>query len=250
MKRIVITGADGVIGSVLVANLRNDFDLIPLYHRECDLTKFEEVVSTISNNTDVIIHLAWDKKPIYEAGKLNADNILMALNVFEAAVKRKVKRVILASSIHADLSLFQVGGRARGAPSSAQLRRSIPVFSAKFTPRVNPIYASKRVSSHDTDKRALDGAVRGQDPPEIPTSIYGATKIYFEALGRYYATYHHLEVVAIRFGGVNRENSPAAKKEPNYDKIFLSHQDLIKIVRKYIDYEKISNNYLCHNTLI
>ena len=128
MKRIVITGADGVIGSVLVANLRNDFDLIPLSHRECDLTKFEEVVSTISNNTDVIIHLAWDKKPIYEAGKLNADNILMALNVFEAAVKRKVKRVILASSIHADLSLFQVGGRARGGRDRQRRAARSPLF--------------------------------------------------------------------------------------------------------------------------
>lgn len=41
----------------------------------------------------------------------------------------------------------------------------------------------------------------------IPDSPYGAHKVFMEASGRYYAT-KGLEVVCIRFGGVNPQNKP------------------------------------------
>ncbi|OGK21472.1 hypothetical protein A3C23_05055 [Candidatus Roizmanbacteria bacterium RIFCSPHIGHO2_02_FULL_37_13b] len=229
-QRIVITGASGIIGSVLIKNLQNDFDLTPLSRQNCDLTDFLSLIKNIPKNTDVIIHLAWDKKPIYENGIFKNDNFLMTHNVFEAAVRKKIKRVILASSMHADeygkkiLKDVRDGKWDAGYGSGKLEIIPFQTSSSNLTPHTSSF---------------------NYHIQEQPTSIYGATKLYFEALGRYYAAYHNLEVVAIRFGGVNKENSPTAKKEPNYDKIFLSHQDLIRIVKQYIEKDLGESKYEC-----
>lgn len=80
------------------------------------------------------------------------------------------------------------------------------------------------------------------DKLPIPDSPYGANKVFMEALGRYYAA-RGLEVVCIRFGGVNPEDKPPLNDY--YESlIWLSHKDCVKLVRKCIDAETIPNNFL------
>ncbi|MBI2550152.1 NAD(P)-dependent oxidoreductase [Candidatus Woesearchaeota archaeon] len=80
------------------------------------------------------------------------------------------------------------------------------------------------------------------DRVPVPDSPYGASKVFIEALGRCYAT-KGLEVVCIRFGGVNAANKPPL--DDYYEKaVWLSHDDCIGLVRSCIEGKSIPNNYL------
>lgn len=210
-KTIVITGSSGVIGTILVKHLATNYSLVLIDKNTCDLRSFTSSKQVIPQNTDLLIHLAWKDAPMYKNGTFDADNILMTLNMLEIAKQKNVKRVILASSVHAN-------------EYRTNFIKSMPIFRDLGGNPPEP----KNVASESS-----------------PTSIYGATKLYFEALGRYYATHHNLEVIALRLGGVNKDNSPYAKDEPDYDKIFLSHKDLIRTIKHYIDKKNIQNNYEC-----
>lgn len=194
MNKVLITGNDGVIGSVLQANLPHettDFDL-----PEDDAEKYKDLYEKARGH-DALVHLAWDfESDGWLAERLNPDNTLISFNVYQAAVDAGVKRVIVASSVHAD----------------------------KFT-------------HHDP----ASGLLQPYSLP-LPDSPYGAGKCLLEALGRYYADAKGLEVICIRFGGVNREdippNSPYSERQ-----VWFSHRDCANLVKACLDAPKVPNNY-------
>jgi uronate dehydrogenase len=112
MNRILITGAAGQIGKALRAGLRGSYPLIrlldvaPLGAAEdseevlaadiCDIAAIEKAMAGI----DCVVHLAGQST---EAGwdKVLPLNIEGCYNVFEAARRGGVKRVVFASSNHA-----------------------------------------------------------------------------------------------------------------------------------------------------
>ena len=220
-KKVVITGGSGLIGSILTKKLKDEFEIISLSRQQCDLANFDKTANIIKNDTDVIIHLAWKTGDLYASGHYDTDNVLMTLNVLEVAAQKKIPRVILASSVHTNEYRQSYRKQIFNKLTNASL---IPPLRWRGTSFVT----SSNITHIDW-----------------PTSIYGATKLYFEALGRYYSQYHGLEVVAVRIGGVNPENSPAAYNKPDYKKIFLSHEDLVRIFRDLINKPKIANNYEC-----
>jgi len=64
-----------------------------------------------------------------------------------------------------------------------------------------------------------------------PDTPYGAMKVFMEALGKYFAYKRGLEVICIRFGGVNLADRPSMPDEPYYHTVWLSHGDCIGLVR-------------------
>jgi len=153
MKRIVITGARGVIGNVLIRGL-GKYQITPLDLPEKDITDYQQLLKVFPNH-QAVIHLAWDTKTEnWKSGKINPANILMAYNVYKAASECKVPRIIMASSVHAD---GFIGWNEPGL----------------LTPDRNP----------------------------VPTSPYGASKVFVESLGRHFAKNYKLEVICVRFGG-------------------------------------------------
>lgn len=101
MKRIAITGANGVIGKVLKRGL-SDCKITPLDLPEIDVREYEKLLEVFPGH-DAIIHLGWDTETDnYSSGKINPDNALMVNNVYRAGIETKVPRVIMASSVHAD----------------------------------------------------------------------------------------------------------------------------------------------------
>jgi len=75
-----------------------------------------------------------------------------------------------------------------------------------------------------------------------PDSPYGASKVFMESLGKYYSQ-NGLEVICLRFGGVNPEDKVDIG-EDGYNKVWLSHKDCVELVRTCIEAKKISNNFL------
>lgn len=163
MKRILLTGAAGVIGTYLRETLKEKYSLLlsdrialkELGENEefrlADLRNFG-AVKAIMTGVDGIIHLggiskedAWD--PILKA------NFIGTYNIYEAARKSGVRRIIFASSNHV------VGFYGR----NQTIRENVTVR---------------------------------------PDSRYGVSKAFGEALGSLYADKYGLEILCIRIGNV------------------------------------------------
>lgn len=99
MKRIAITGANGIIGKVL-RKVLSGYKITVLDLPEIDIRNYEQLLGVLKGH-DLIIHLAWDMNPKdeFEGG---VGNNLMTLNILKAAIETKIPRVILASSVHVD----------------------------------------------------------------------------------------------------------------------------------------------------
>ena len=66
----------------------------------------------------------------------------------------------------------------------------------------------------------------------VPAGIYGAYKLFGEALGRHYSDAYGLSVLCVRIGRVNEENRPTNRAEMSR---YLSHRDIAQILRLCID---------------
>ncbi len=62
-----------------------------------------------------------------------------------------------------------------------------------------------------------------------PTDIYGASKVWGEAIGRYFSDTHGLSVLCVRIGWVGREDHP---RTPRQTSLYLSHRDVVQVLEK------------------
>jgi uronate dehydrogenase len=171
MKRVLITGAAGTLGTILREGLRDRFDALrlldiaPLGDTQPgeelltadirDLTAVTEATASI----DAVVHLAGIPDEDTFERILNI-NMVGAYNVFEAARRQHCQRVVLASSAHV-------------------------------------------TGFYPIDQRI------GPDAPPRPDTFYGVGKAFAENLGRLYADKHGLEVVCVRIGTLaDRPTSP------------------------------------------
>lgn len=194
MKKVLITGSKGVVGQVLMNGLEHEktaFDL-----PEHNVENYSQLLEKLRGH-EVIVHLAWDfEHEGWLSELLDPDNISQNFNVYQAAQEAGVRRVIIASSVHAD----KFAGRSPGPPLLQPY--SLPT----------------------------------------PDSPYGATKCMVEALGRYYADAKNLEVICIRFGGINKTNMPPASPKSERQ-VWLSHRDAVSLVSQCIEAPEIPGNY-------
>lgn len=213
MASILITGATGQIGVVLVDYLKDKYDLT-LVDVDFSDTPEELIEDTTTKNIDLskpgnwngllkgidyVIHLAGDANPEADFYDSLLDlNFKIPYNLFEEArlEGNQVKRIIFASSVHA------IGGY----PDNVQVDTS--------------------------------------DYPR-PADMYGVSKIFMEALASYHAYTHNQESIGIRIGGFDGEISPEIA---NADVLatYLSKRDMCHLINRCLEAE-LSRPFLLVN---
>jgi uronate dehydrogenase len=158
MTRVLLTGAAGRIGSALLARLPGygwevvPFDRVPVEGGIVgDITSPRDLDAAMAR-VDAIVHMAGQPTeapwPV-----LREANVEGLVQLFEAARRAGVRRVVYASSNHA------VG----------------------FEP-------------------LLPGSELPADLPPHPDTLYGVSKVFGEALGRYYVDRYGFRVACLRIG--------------------------------------------------
>lgn len=208
MKKVLITGMSGLIGGLLRTHLesREGYELSALNRRPVDGVKCLQAdiadlkaIKPAFEGIDVVVHLAaWLGSEDWE-GNLSG-NIVGAYNVYEAARQAGVRRVVFASS----------GATIRGWCLEEP-------YKAISDGRYDDVPEGFPKITHDMIR---------------PNSIYGATKVWGEALGRHYADAYGMSVLCVRIGAVPQDNRVHDFHE---FASYLSHADVAQVLRRCID---------------
>ena len=103
MRTILITGSEGIIGSVLRRGLGDKYRVRGV-DLPGDISHYEVLWAQMAG-VDTVIHLARrfsPADPTERRMRIYPENVQIDVNVFTAVVRAGVKRLILASSVHAD----------------------------------------------------------------------------------------------------------------------------------------------------
>src|SRR5262245_23029805 len=184
LAKLLITGASGVIGKILVLKLAESYDVynvdqnitaVPGRVFKADLSDYEQIASVISAISDlrIIVHLAADSDADANWQSVLNNNIVATRNVFKAAKETHVKRIVFASSNH-------VTGGYEGIPPTLHL-----TANQRMITTVDPIR---------------------------PDSDYGTSKAFGEAVARQYHELYGVEAICLRIGTVLADNDPRKNK--------------------------------------
>ncbi len=209
MKKILITGMSGLIGGILRSHLETlgGYELTALNRRpvdgvrtiQADIGDIESIRPAFEGQ-DVVVHLAAHvaSEPMEDVVR---GNLAGTWNVYEAAREAGVKRVVFASS----------GDTIRG---------------VDHDPPYSQIIAGdyEAVSRWEWPKVTKD-LVR-------PGTIYGASKVWGEVLGRVYSADYGLSVLCVRIGACPAANRPTTVRE---NAAWVSHRDVADVLHRCID---------------
>jgi nucleoside-diphosphate-sugar epimerase len=101
MHTVLITGSEGIIGSVLRHGLSDKYRLKGVDLPE-DISRYDVLQRQIAG-VDTVIHLARRFDVSAERRmRIYPQNVQIDINIFTAVVEAEVRRLIMASSVHAD----------------------------------------------------------------------------------------------------------------------------------------------------
>lgn len=224
-KRVLITGAYGLIGNTVYRTLikfPDAYDVYGLARRQhpsdrlpasdlCAIPDDRLFVAGLSDvsalqkavqGMDVVVHMAANPNAEAEWESVLNDNIIGTYNVFEASRQAGVKRIVSASSMQV------IHGYSLDEP-----------------------YAS--LSRGDFTRFPPDGFARlTTTQPTRPMNLYGASKVWGEALAYLYAYAHGLSCICLRIAWVLAEEPP-----PDADARvhWCSRRDVAQLVQRSID---------------
>ena len=207
-RSVLVTGMSGLIGRALRKQLegryalralnRGPVDGVPCHRADIgDL----EAIAPAFEGVDTVVHLAADAtspNPPWES--ILHNNITGTYNVYEAARRAKVKRVVFASS---------------GATVSG-IEKDKP-------------YSDLAAGRHDG---LTSWPMLTHLSPVRPATLYGVSKVWGEALGRQFSDTHGLSVICVRIGAVNAEDRP---KVPREFSAWCSQRDIVNLLERCIE---------------
>ena len=187
-KKVLVTGLSGVIGGAVLKHLGDKYDLSALNRRDvpgvqcykADIVDLNAIRPAFEGK-DVVVHLAavlggasWED--------ILHTNIIGCYNVFEASRLAGVKRIIFASSGAV------VMGYEKDFPYNA-------IVEGKY------------------DKVPPEWPMLTAESQVRPNDLYGASKVWGEALGRYYSEVFGISVICLRFGRVKADDKPTTPRD-------------------------------------
>jgi nucleoside-diphosphate-sugar epimerase len=227
--RILITGANGLIGNLLYAHLAAQPERYEPYGcaraadpdprprvggavrvpegrmRIADVGLMPQIRAAVEG-MHTVVHLAGEVGDHAGYKRILRTNITGTHNVFEACHEAKVKRVIFASS-----------------------------NQVVFGYLTDPPYSLLRAGKFDEVDMTRYQPVR-HDWPTRPTGDYNVSKIYGESLAHVYAQRHGMSCISVRIGWVTpddrvpvRDGGPAARM------LWCSQRDVIQLLTLCID---------------
>jgi NAD+ dependent glucose-6-phosphate dehydrogenase len=208
--KIAVTGAAGNIGARLVADLRRDHDVVAIDLRDAemlvDVCDFDALKKALAG-CEAVVHLGGIASNEAPWQPIFAVNIGGTYNVFETARQNGCNRVVFASSNHA------IGG-----------------YEVEFEKPA--LY------------RGRTGHLIDAESPVRPDGFYGVSKVFGEALGRYYSDFFGMRVGCIRIGSVTATDTPEGGGATlgylnvSHDVLmerlkttWMSHRDLARLIR-------------------
>ncbi len=209
-ERVLITGAAGLIGSLLRQRLNDDFKLSGIDRARArgfdsavgNTAKMGRRVEAAFRGQDVVIDLAGEGSPSTPWDVVHSNNLPAAFNALEAARRNGARRLIYASSNHV------TGNYERDDPYAQIVRGEYGSLDPTTIPQL---------TTHH---------------PVRPDGAYAIGKAFGEAAGRYYADEHGLSVICLRIGTCNASGRP---QHPRHFATLLTHEDLIRLVRSAIE---------------
>ena len=183
MDKVLVTGMSGLIGSAVLHRLQGSYQLSALNRR--DVPGVPTLQADVGNLAAIrpafegihtVVHLASAfQDDGWEA--MFSTNITGAYNIFEASREAGVKRVIFGSS--SSVTAHHEGDE----PHKAIIEG-----------RYDDVPPNRERITHTSPLR--------------PNSIYGCSKIWGEALGRYYSETYGISVIILRFSFVTKDDRP------------------------------------------
>ena len=212
MKKILITGGAGLVGSILIEGLKNNFEIRILDQKAVegidsrvgDISNLESILPAFEN-IDTVVHLAGDRRVYGDWNSILNNNITGIYNIYEAARINGVERIVFASSQHATGGFYDVE------PWSFINNGEYEKLPDNYKP--------------------LDETCRIR-----PDSYYGASKSFGESLGSYYSDFHNLSTIHIRIGWVISDDDPTFS--PISLNLWLSHKDICQIIELSVNADK------------
>ena len=224
-KKVLVTGVYGLIAGAVYRQLQaqpDRYDAYGLARRSqpserapqdgelgipedkfilADLANYSAVEKAIEG-MDVVVQLAADPRPDASWESLLGSNIVGPRNVLEAAHSTGIERVVFASSIMVSWGYQQE----------------------------DPYKAIAEGRFDDVDVDELHTVTH--EWPHRPTGLYPASKVWGEALARYYADVHHMSVPCLRIGWVNAEDHP---RDERGGAIWCSQRDVVQLIERTIE---------------
>jgi nucleoside-diphosphate-sugar epimerase len=210
--RIAVTGASGMIGRRLCPELATSHEIARIDRRgadfNLDIANFAALRPAL-DRCEAVIHLAAASATHSSWEDVQHSNIVGTYNVFEAARQAGCKRVIFASSHHA-IGMYYRGYRWNVPPPGPDLK----MLSTDLPPR--------------------------------PDSLYGVSKVFGEALGRYFCDAFGMQVACIRIASMNDVDKPVPSRswlpwrrdiewEKRMSAKWFSHRDFARLVRAILE---------------
>lgn len=205
-QTVLVTGMSGLIGSAVRKRLESRYQLRALNRSRMEGVPWHQAdiadlaaIQPAFQGVDVVVHLAAIAGGAAPWEQVLNHNIVGTYNVFEAARRAGVKRVVYASS---------------GATVSA-CERDEP-------------WASLVAGRHD---RLTTWPMLTHETPVRPAALYGVSKVFGEALARHYTDAYGMSMIGLRIGAVNAEDRPTA---PRQFSVWLSQRDVVQAIDRAI----------------
>jgi len=205
--KVLVTGASGLIGGLVVRNLSDKYIFSGLNRRPVEGIKSTQAdiadldaIRPAFEGIDMVVHMSAETKDLGNWDKILSNSITGTVNVFRAAQEAGVKRVVFGSS----------GGSMCG----WERDESLP-------------YGKLAEGRYDevTEPWSM------MDVNDVPRADapYAIAKLFGENTARWYSDVHDMSMLCIRLGAVLPDDKPLLIRHfPGY----LSHADCVQIIEK------------------